>query len=164
MVGKHFYTVRQMDSDQKVRGWYCKVGTHWWSDSTAVITNETSIYRKDTYLTLTQTWLSSLQGPNVCFFISMQLNVKAGVVGDWYIYCKSCKHTMCMWLQISQVRGPPAYQAVIPSLHLLTSWGQQLFQDYIREEMEFQPPALLSSTLPSICHTTGLSGRAVTNV
>lgn len=67
-----------------------------------------------------------------------------------------------MWLQISQVWGPPAYRAVFPLIHLPPHRGQLLFLDYIREELEFKPPALLSSTLPSICHTTaGSSGRAV---
>lgn len=69
-----------------------------------------------------------------------------------------------LWLQISQVWGLPAYRAVFPSVHLPPSQGQQLFLDYITEELPFKPPALLSSTLPLICHTTtaGMSDCVVT--
>ncbi|XP_044047293.1 afadin- and alpha-actinin-binding protein isoform X2 [Siniperca chuatsi] len=64
---------------------------------------------------------------------------------------------------ISQVWVPPAYLAVFPVLHLPPSQGQLLFLDYIRKESEFKPPALLSSTLPSICHTTAEPERWITS-
>ncbi|XP_074485015.1 afadin- and alpha-actinin-binding protein B isoform X2 [Sebastes fasciatus] len=64
--------------------------------------------------------------------------------------------------EISLVWGPLAYLTVFPSHRLPPSRGQPLALDHMREEAEFKPPAPLSSTLPSICHTTAEPERLMT--
>ncbi|XP_037830948.1 afadin- and alpha-actinin-binding protein B isoform X4 [Kryptolebias marmoratus] len=54
--------------------------------------------------------------------------------------------------EISPVWSPQTHLAVSPSRHPPLSL--EMLLNYTREELGFEPPAPLSCTLPSVCHTT----------